>query len=105
MDTKNALCAALSAISDVEIGRSRFGSSSNPAWRVAGREFAHLHSASLIDLRVPRTLQAKLRSDPRAHFRTGKSEWVELEFHSQTDVAEIASLAEEAAAAARAKRK
>jgi hypothetical protein len=105
MDTKKTLCAALSAISDVEIGRSRFGSRSNPAWRIAGREFAHLHSASLVDLRVPRTLQAKLRSDSRAHFRTGKSEWVELEFHSQTDVAAIAALAEEAAAAARAKRK
>lgn len=104
MNNKNRLCAALSAISDVEIGRSRF-ESNNLAWRIAGREFAHLHSASLVDLRVPRTPQAKLRSDPRAHFRAGKSEWVELEFHSQTDVAEIAALAEEAAAAARANRK
>ena len=105
MDNKSTLCAALSAISDVEIGGSRFGSSSNPAWRVPGREFAHLHSASLIDLRLPRTLQVKLRSDRRAHFRTGKSDRVELEFDSRTDVAEIAALDERAAATARAKRK
>ena len=103
VDTRETLCAALSAIPGVKVGRSRFGSGSNPAWRVAGHEFAHLHSASLIDLRLPRPLQAKLRADPRAHFRTGRSEWLELEFHSPDDVAEIAALARQAAAAARAR--
>jgi hypothetical protein len=105
MSTTKKLCAALSAIPGVEVASSRFGSGSNPAWRVAGHEFAHLHSASLIDLRLPRPLQAKLRTDPRAHFRTGRSEWLELEFHSPADVTKIAALARQAAAAVRAKGK
>jgi len=105
MSARDKLCVALAAIPGVEVGSSRFGSGSNPAWRVAGREFAHLHSASLIDLRLPRLLQAKLRADPRAHFRTGRSEWLELEFHSSADVPKIAKLARQAAAAVRAKGK
>jgi hypothetical protein len=105
MNVTEKLCAALAAIPGVEVGSSRFGSGSNPAWRIAGHEFAHLHSASLIDLRLPRPLQAKLRADPRAHFRTGKSEWLELEFHSPADVTAIAALARQAAAAARVKSK
>jgi Family of unknown function (DUF5519) len=100
MNATERLCAALSAIPGVEVGSSRFGSGSSHAWRVAGREFAHLHSTSLIDLRLPRPLQAKLRADPRAHFRTGGSEWLELEFHSPADVTKIAALARKAAAAA-----
>jgi hypothetical protein len=103
MDITARLCAALSAIPGVEAGSSRFGSGSNPAWRVAGREFAHLHSASLIDLRLPRSLRAKLGADPRVHFRAGRSEWLELEFHSSADVTMVVALAREAAAAAGAK--
>ena len=95
--------AALSKVPGVESGSSRIGSSNNRAWRIAGREFAHLHSPSLIDLRLPRPLQAELRSDPRAHFRTGRSEWIELEFHSRTDVMAIAALAVKAAEAAQAR--
>jgi len=105
MDTTDRLSAALSAIPRVEVGRSRFGSGNIPAWRVGSLEFAHLHSASRIDLRLPRSLQATLRDDPRAHFRAGKSEWLELEFHSTADVTAIAALARKAAAAARAKSK
>jgi hypothetical protein len=105
MSAMEKLCTALSAIPGVAVGTSRFGSGSNLAWRVAGREFAHLHSASLIDIRLPRQLQARLRADPRAHFRTGRSGWLELEFHSPADVSEIAALARQAAAAARAKSK
>jgi len=105
MDTVDELCAALSAIPGVDDRRSRFGSGGNRAWRIAGREFAHLHSASRIDLRLPRPVQARLRSDPRAHFRAGRSDWLELEFHSRSDVSEIVTLAHEAVAAARGKRK
>jgi hypothetical protein len=104
-DPSVALCAAISAIPRVEVAWSRFGSGNRRAWRVAGREFAHLHSASRIDLRLPRSLQAKLRADPRAHFRKGKSDWLELEFHLPTDVSDIAALAREAAAAAGTGRK
>ena len=105
MDTTDKLCAALSAIPGVEDADSSFGSGSNPAWRVAGREFAHLHSASLIDLRLPAALQATLRADPQARFRKGRSEWLELEFYSDADVEKIAALARQAAAATRARRK
>jgi hypothetical protein len=101
MDTTSELSAALSAIPGVEVGRSRFGSGSNSAWRVAGREFAHLHSQSRIDLRLPASLQSTLRGHPLAHFRSGKSEWIELEFHSPADVTMVAALAREAAAAVR----
>ena len=105
MNVTDKLSATLSSIPGVEVGNSRFGSGGNPAWRVAGREFAHLHSASLIDLRLPRSLQATLRADPRAHFRTGKSEWLELEFRSPADVTMITELARKAVAAVRAKGK
>jgi hypothetical protein len=42
-------------------------------------------------------MQTVLRGDRRALFRTSASEWVELEFRSATDVAEIAALAAKAA--------
>jgi hypothetical protein len=95
------MCAALSAFDGVEQGRSRFGSHRNRAWSVAGREFAHLHADDLLDLRLPRSLQATLRSDPRAHFRKSVSEWLEFEFHTAADVADLVALAREAWSAAR----
>ena len=101
MNATDELAAALSKIQGVEAGYSRIGSGNNRAWRIAGCEFAHLHSPSLLDLRLPRALQVELRSNPRAHFRTGRSEWIELEFHSWADVLAIAALARKAAAAAR----
>jgi hypothetical protein len=91
----------LSALPDAERAPSRFGSRRNAAWSVVGREFAHLHADDLVDLRLPRNVQAGLRSNPKAHFRKSRSEWVELEFHTIEDVAHIALLAHEAWAAAR----
>jgi len=102
MSPVEQLRVALSSLPDVEQSPSRFGSRRNPAWSVSGREFAHLHADDLVDLRLPRTIQARLRSDPRAHFRKGASEWLEVEFHSDADVAHVASLAREAWAAAKA---
>lgn len=94
------LRAALAVLPDVEQSTSRFGSHRNAAWLVAGREFAHLHADDLLDLRLPRAIQASLHSDPRAHFRKSRSEWIELEFHTAEDVARIAKLARQAWAAA-----
>jgi hypothetical protein len=94
------LCAALSSLPGVERSHSRFGRR-NPAWSVSGREFVHLHAPHLVDLRLPRAIQATLRSDAKAHFRNSASEWLELEFHTQDDVAHVVSLAREAWAAAR----
>jgi hypothetical protein len=101
MNITDELCAALSAIPGAIAGRSQFGSRSTHAWRIGRREFAHLHSPSLLDLRLPRSIQTRLRTDPRAHFRAGRSEWLELEFHSHDDVVAVVALACEAAAAAR----
>ena len=99
MSPTKQLRVALSALPDVVHTRSRFGD--HPAWRVAGREFAHLHSESLLDLRLPRVIQASLREDPRAHFRRHASAWLELEFHTERDVADLVALARRALAAAK----
>src|SRR5271169_5199361 len=99
------LCAALSAIPGVDTTRSRFGTGHRLAWRIAGREFAHLHSETLLDPRLPRAAHSRLRNDPRAHFRAGASQWLELEFHSKCDVDILLVFAREAAAAARARDK
>ena len=90
----------LDALPGVEQGRSRVGSA-NLAWRAGGREFAHLHADHLLDLRLPRETQARLKSDPLAHFRASKSDWVELEFHSEEDLERVVVLVREAWAAAK----
>jgi hypothetical protein len=95
----------LSRLPDVDESPSRFGTHRNPAWSVDGREFAHLHADDLLDLRLPRVIQARLRDDPKAHFRSGASEWLEFEFHTAEDVAHLAALAREAWAATRKARK
>jgi hypothetical protein len=92
---------ALSELPGVEQSPSRFGLHRNSAWSISGREFAHLHADDLLDLRLPRHIQASLRSDPKAHFRNSTSEWLELEFHTSEDVAHLAVLAREAWVAAR----
>ncbi|HQR10269.1 MAG TPA: DUF5519 family protein [Casimicrobiaceae bacterium] len=101
MSLVEQLRAALSRLPGVEECASRFGSRRNAAWSVAGREFAHLHENDIVDLRLPRKLQAGLRSDPRARFRKSGSEWIELQFRTGEDVAHIAALARQAWSAAR----
>jgi hypothetical protein len=101
MKPSEQLCAELSALPGVVQSQSRFGTGRNPAWLVDGHEFAHLHSSSLLDLRLPRAAQASLRTDSRAHFRRHPSAWLELEFHTAKDVADLLALARQAAAAAK----
>jgi hypothetical protein len=91
----------LSSLPGVEQVPSRFGSRRSPAWVVSGREFAHLHADDRIDLRLPRKLQTSLESDARAHFRKGASQWLEFEFHSESDAVDAAKLARQAWAAAK----
>ena len=105
MSPVQQLRVELSRLPDVEESPSRFGTHRNPAWSVCGREFAHLHADDLLDLRLPRVVQARLRDDPKAHFRSDASEWLEFEFHTIEDVAHLASLAREAWAATRKARK
>ena len=103
MSPLEQLRLALSRFPGIEQSVSRFGGRGR-AWSVAGREFAHLHADHLLDLRLPRRIQATLRSDPRAHFRKSASEWIELEFHTAEDVAHLAALAREAWEAAKIRR-
>lgn len=104
MSLVQQLSAALSRFPDVVLSPSRFGSHQNSAWSVSGREFAHLHADDLLDLRLPRAIQRTLRNDPRARFRKANSEWLELEFRTPEDVAQLVSLAHAAWAAANARR-
>jgi len=89
------LIAALDRFPGVEQRPSRFAAH-RPAWSIAGREFAHLHTDDVIDLRLSRAKQALLRGDPRARFRGSPSAWVELEFHSASDVAHVVAIAHDA---------
>jgi len=101
VNASDQLRAGLSALPGVAQAPSRVGSELNPAWFIAGHEFAHLHSNSLLDLRLPPPLQARLRNDPRAHFRRHSSAWLELEFHTAQDVADLLGLARQAAVVAK----
>jgi hypothetical protein len=94
------LLAALNGLPGSKRARSRFGATGRLAWHVAGREFAHLHADDLVDLRLPREVQARFKSDPLAHFRASRSEWLEFEFHSEADVQRVIAVAREAWAAA-----
>lgn len=95
------LFAVLNGLPGVEQATSRFGSGHRAAWRVAGREFAHMHADDLVDLRLPRAVQARLKTDPLAHFRATRSEWLEFEFHTEAEAQHVATLAREAWAAAK----
>ena len=90
---------ALCALPGVKQAGSRLGQPGRPAWCVNGREFAHLHADDLLDLRLPREVQARLKSDPLAHFRPARSEWLEFEFHNEAEVQHVVALAREAWAA------
>ncbi len=88
------LCSELSAIPGVAIGRSRFGTGQTLAWRVADRSLRICTRRRwLLDLRLPRAGQLHLRTDPRAHFRAGASQWLEMEFDSEHDVSDLLVLA------------
>jgi hypothetical protein len=98
------LAAHILALPGVKQTTSRFGRKDRPAWCVLGKEFAHLHADDLLDLRLPRKVQAALKGDPRAHFRKSASAWLEFEFHTGEDVRHLAALALEAWASVRAEK-
>jgi hypothetical protein len=63
-----------------------------------------LHADDLLDLKLPREIQASLKGDPRAHFRKSASTWLEFEFHTGEDVHRLIALVREAWASARAEK-
>jgi len=92
---------ALNALPETKQVRSRFGPVGRAAWAVRGREFAHLHADDMVDLRLSRAIQSQLKSNPLAHFRSSRSEWLEFEFRSLTDVQDVLVFARQAWAAAK----
>ena len=90
MSAAEQLALRISALDDVATGRSRFNSD-HVAWAVDGREFAHLHDESHIDVRLPPIDQEGFRDDPRLVPRRSPSAWMELHF-GMDDVDELAEL-------------
>jgi Family of unknown function (DUF5519) len=79
---------------------SRFGRDVRLAWRVGTQEIAHLHSAEIIDIRLPAVLQRQWRGDPRLIPRPRRSDWIECRVRSDDDVEFAAMLVELAARSA-----
>jgi hypothetical protein len=67
----------LDAIPDVEEATSRFGTGRHLAWRAGRREIAHLHSDTVIDIRIPAARQRALPHDARLMPRNSTSDWIE----------------------------
>ena len=67
------------------------------AWRAGTQEIAHLHSAEIIDIRLPAVLQRQWRGDPRLMQRPRRSDWIECRVRSDDDVEFAAMLVELAA--------
>ena len=104
MDPTALVMQALSSLPGATQGTSKVGNPQHTAWFVGGREFAHLHSDSMLDLRLPLAVQARLRGHALARFRSSRSQWLELTFCSPEEAQFVASVAREAwAAASRAK--
>lgn len=81
------LTAAISALPGVTTKASRF--SSEPAFFVNGREFAHFHAGEVLDVRLTRAgiraLDLAHADDARLTLR-GSSDWVEFAFARRADL-------------------
>jgi len=79
-------------------GPSRYGHGS--AYRAGGREVAHFHGDSRMDIRITRDVirdrSAEGGFDARVRTRGDSSEWVEVRFSSSRDFPLVLSLLEEA---------
>ena len=80
------LAARAVALRGVVDGPSRFGSGKARAFTYHGKEFAHFHSASVIDVRVGRKGAKRWKDDPRLIPRKSASDWVELRIRGADDL-------------------
>jgi len=96
-DVPSRLRARLAQSPALVEATSRFGRDVRLAWRAGTQEIAHLHSAEIIDIRLPAVLQRQWRSDPRLLPRPRRSEWIECRVRSDDDVEFAAMLIELAA--------
>src|SRR5947207_6420396 len=99
-DVSNRLRARLTQSRAIIEATSRFGRNARLAWRVGTQEIAHLHSAEIIDIRLPAVLQRQWRGDPRLMPRPRRSDWIECRVRTDDDVEFAAMLVELAAQSA-----
>jgi hypothetical protein len=93
----------LDAIPGVEEAMSRFGTGRRLAWRAGRREIAHLHSDSVIDIRIPAARQRALPRDERLMSREATSDWIECRLIESGDAEYAVELIVQAARCAREK--
>ena len=91
------LRAKLAALPQVTESTSRFGAQKRLAWRAGTREIAHLHSDSVIDIRLPRKERRASAHDERLLARASRSDWVECRFASVSDTDFVVDLVARAA--------
>ena len=97
VDAPSRLRARLARVSGIVEATSRFGREVRLAWRAGTQEIAHLHSAEIVDIRLPAILQRQWRGDRRLVPRPRRSDWIECQVRSDDDVEFAAMLVELAA--------
>jgi hypothetical protein len=93
----------LDAIPGVEEATSRFGTGRRLAWRAGTREIAHLHSDTVIDIRIPVARQPAMPRDERLTPRDSTSDWIECRLIESGDAEYAFELIVQAARCAREK--
>ncbi len=87
-DLARQLAARILSLPGVQGKKSRW--TSNNAYYVGSREFAHFHSEQEVDVRLTKKVQRErahsLRNETRVKFREQPSEWVALSLHRPGDV-------------------
>lgn len=98
ISTRGKLELELVALPDLERRPSRFGDSLS--YFVGGREIAHFHGDSRMDLRLTRSeirrLQASHALDHRIKTRGSYAEWAAIQVREDSDIPFILSLVEAA---------
>ncbi|HEY3178512.1 MAG TPA: luciferase family protein [Casimicrobiaceae bacterium] len=97
VDAPSRLRARLAQVTGIFEATSRFGREVRLAWRAGTQEIAHLHSAEIVDIRLPAILQRQWRGDHRLIPRPRRSDWIECQVRSDDDVEFAAMLVELAA--------
>ena len=93
----------LDAFPDVKEATSRFGSDRRLAWRAGRCEIAHVHSESIVDVRIPAARQRALARDDRLMPRASRSDWIECRLSEPGDADYVVELIAHAARCAREK--
>lgn len=90
MSLRLELTSRILDIPDIEEQKSKY--SSEPAYFIGKREIAHFHSNNLIDIRLTKKLIKALNLQDKAP----TSDWYEVGFKKESDLARIIILLESA---------